>query len=99
LILHVEQVLGCRGVMLGPAHPLRIGSEQRIRPTFRGSILDADTPSLECTPPDGHGSGRQIDHPPGVFLFALDRAPVSERRMEPLAVVDLIDEARHSTGR
>ena len=57
----------------------------------RGSKLDAD---LECTPASGHRSGRQIDHPPSVFLFELGRAPVSERRMEPLAVVDLIDEAR-----
>jgi DNA replication protein DnaC len=57
----------------------------------RGSKLDAD---LERTPSGGHRSGRQIDHPPGVFLFELGRAPVSERRMEPLAVVDLINEAR-----
>jgi hypothetical protein len=35
-----------------------------------------------------------IDHPPGVLLFELGRAPVSERRMKPLAVVDLVDEAR-----
>ena len=49
---------------------------------------------VECTLSGGHRSGRQIDHPPGVLLFELDRAPVSERGMEPLAVVDLFDEAR-----
>jgi hypothetical protein len=52
--------------------------------------LDA---GLECTRSDGHRSGRHIDHPPGVLLFELNRAPVSERGTEPLAVVDLIDEA------
>jgi predicted HNH restriction endonuclease len=52
------------------------------------------TAILECTPSGGHRSGRQIDHPPGVLLFELGRAPVSKRGMEPLAVVDLIDEAR-----
>jgi hypothetical protein len=51
------------------------------------------TTSLECTPASGHSSGREIDHPPGLFLFELDGAPVSERGMEPLAVVDLLDEA------
>src|SRR6266542_2139026 len=50
--------------------------------------------AVECTPSGGHGSGREIDHPPGVLLFELGRAPVSKRGMEPLAVVDLIDEAR-----
>jgi len=48
---------------------------------------------LECTPASGHGSGRQIDRPPGVLLFELVRAPVSKRGMEPLAVVDLFDES------
>src|SRR6266545_7166572 len=48
---------------------------------------------LKCTPPGGRRSGRQIDHPPGVLLFELGRAPVSKRGMEPLAVVDLLDEA------
>src|SRR6266545_5079837 len=47
----------------------------------------------KCTPPGGRRSGRQIDHPPGVLLFELGRAPVSKRGMEPLAVVDLLDEA------
>ncbi len=39
------------------------------------------------------GQARQIDHPPGVLLFELGRAPVSKRGMEPLAVVDLLDES------
>ena len=41
------------------------------------------------------GSGCGFDHLPGMLLLKLGGAPVSERRVEPLAIVDLIDEARH----
>ncbi len=40
-------------------------SEQRIRPTFRGSILDADPPTQgvkNCTPNDNTKAGRSIRH-------------------------------------
>ena len=45
-------------------------------------------------PREWTGSGRGFDHLPGVLLFEPDGAPIAERRMEPLAVVDLVDEAR-----
>jgi Transposase IS66 family len=49
---------------------------------------------LECTPAGGQVSGCGFDHLPGMLLFEPDGAPISERGVEPLAVVDLVDEAR-----
>src|SRR6266545_2824955 len=70
-----------------------MGSDEAIaavRERARNAKADR---TMKCTPPGGRRSGRQIDHPPGVLLFELGRAPVSKRGMEPLAVVDLLDEA------
>ena len=39
-------------------------------------------------------SGCGFDHLLGVLLFEAYGAPVSERGVEPLAVVDYVDEAR-----
>ena len=50
--------------------------------------------SFGVHPREWTGSGCGFDHLPGVLLFEPDGAPISERGVEPLAVVDLVDEAR-----
>lgn len=39
-----------------------------------------------------------IDHLVGVLILEFDRAPVSERGVEPALVVDHVDEARAKQG-
>src|SRR3989442_14389741 len=49
--------------------------------------------NLDCTPGGEQGLGCWIDSLVGVLSLEFDRAPVSERGVEPALVVDLVDEA------
>jgi hypothetical protein len=59
----------------------------------RGSKFDADHPSTGVRPCGWTGSGGRFDRLPGVVILELRGAEISERRVEPSAVVDLVDEA------
>ena len=49
---------------------------------------------LDCTRRGEQGLGCWIDSLAGVLNLKLDRAPISERGVEPAFVVDLVDEVR-----
>ena len=51
-------------------------------------------PHTGVHPREWTGSGCGFDHLPGVLLLERDGAAISKRGVQPLAVVDLVDEAR-----
>ena len=63
--------------------------------TSLGSELDAD---LEWAPRAGQRSGGWFDRGPGVLLLKGHGAQVSEGRVQPPAIVDVVDEAGQVEG-
>jgi hypothetical protein len=59
---------------------------------LRPRALELDS-RMDCTPGGEQGLGCWIDSLVGVLILEFDRAPVSERGVEPALVVDLVDEA------
>ncbi len=62
--------------------------------TFFVNRLRTVDQDLECTPREWTKLGCEFDHLPGMLLFELCRALVSKCRVEPLAIIDFLDEAR-----
>lgn len=57
-------------------------------------MIIAEQTVLDSTPGGEQGSGCRIDSLVGVLILELDRAPISERGVEPALVVDLVDKLR-----
>jgi len=49
---------------------------------------------LDCTPSGGHLGDGLLDSLPGELLLEVVRAAVAKGRVQPLGIVDLLDEAR-----
>src|SRR4249920_767181 len=86
---------------LATATPAKVAlnrSRSRFMGKAMGFVTSTPASSLEQAerrsgvhPREWTRSGCGFDHLPGVLLFEPDGAPISERGMEPLAVVDLVD--------
>ena len=79
------------GPLLGPLTPRQV---QNRCSAEVGRLVPTSNSCTGVHPREWTRSGCGFDHLPGVLLFEPDGAPISERGMEPLAVVDLVDEAR-----